>query len=1100
MIIDWIANSENLYWAWEKVKEFYRESNIWFDQIELSEFEAKLQSELRVIQKRLLERRYELLPLKPIALPKASNENGQPQSRQSFWVSIPDQVAWVAVVNIIGPVLDSKMSFWSYGHRLYKSVFYEEERSSKQKELKFGPYRNSRKKVYVKWTHSWPLYRKHIAITSKIFGHQEKFLKEFNKFADEDLEDETQKKILEQNVKLQKGLRNAYLDVEYWDKKLSGEIYWASVDFTKFYPTVNLETIKHNIEHYLGDYYSADFGVLLNDLLTFHIDSSGWKQDELELIHLGKIDGSRGIPTGLIVDGFLANIALMEIDQIINNKLIESKQIAHFRFVDDHVFLADDFDRLHKWIIEYMQLLEDQQVGTTINSLKTQPKSLSILISGGEEHSNYDQALKDARRDAKLDPDFPSPVMTPTLTKVSNIARTQFDFLDHQEQEQLLSDLEHLLVTDFPEHELRKATRLSFSARMLSKLAPKVDSDISELYAVEEEIFALEDEKENIRETLGNEKWKEILVEIDISLGLLNERKAIIEKKLESDDIHRIKRVKKLISKAIYENYDKLTLWSSLISFLQKSGSSDVKAVFELLETIVATGKLNNLSNEYICSYILQTIVHSLITACKVIANPQSSFVQKKRARTFLMGVKKIDFRQVINIQNKKYYSTQGIELFGYAWDSIFILLSDIREEADFVKQIHKNILADYAFADWPQPYKKTNKSRYGFSSYAWWILQKTIDRTSFSPNQVWKRISEELDFSDDVSWTIISLYPKYLQISHLDNMFESENKYEEQEGWLYDIQIGLENRKIDYTNNVLKKYQLIVENDRRNKKYITLFEWVDWARRRYDEIIHNEYDHEEFGSFDPRISEWTAIEIVKQVAKNFGAVGQGMSHDLFGLNIDEDEDYLTQIHPSNYLIPRSWIKEKQVRLTWDQWYSKIAEEKIGLKDKSRLITDSRYTPDFKDPGGVTNPELSAISALGKLLIGLLARNFDFFPLANPSNIHREYNNILVLKLEGCSISSWTHAIINACLSGKNRENKFVRVYQDSLLYDSDTVYDPPEIDTLEKLISFLKKAQGVLEKFQITVQNHQPRQLIPISLKQLTSTYDPYTEDDSTD
>lgn len=239
-------------------------------------------------------------------------------------------------------------------------------------------------------------------------------------------------------------------------------------------------------------------------------------------------------------------------------------------------------------------------------------------------------------------------------------------------------------------------------------------------------------------------------------------------------------------------------------------------------------------------------------------------------------------------------------------------------------------------------------------------------------------------------------------------------------------------------------------------------------------------------------------VEIIKQIAVIIRRVEQTISRDLFDrLTIAEDNNYLTKIHPSNYLISKSWIK-RPARLTWNQWRGIITKEKVSLKENKHLITDSRYTPDFMDPGGVANAELSAISGLGKLLIGLIARNFDFFPLANPSSIHREYSNILLFKLESCSISSWTHAIINACLSGKNRENKFLKVYQDSLIYDSDTVYDPPEIDTLEQLISFLTKAQDILEKFQITVQNHQPRQLIPISLRQLTSTYDPYIEDES--
>ena len=132
-------------------------------------------------------------------------------------------------------------------------------------------------------------------------------------------------------------------------------------------------------------------------------------------------------------------------------------------------------------------------------------------------------------------------------------------------------------------------------------------------------------------------------------------------------------------------------------------------------------------------------------------------------------------------------------------------------------------------------------------------------------------------------------------------------------------------------------------------------------------------------------------------------------------------------------------------------------------------------------------------------MIGLIARDFDLFPLLNSLNLQRQYNNSFLSKLENYPVSSWTRAIISSCLSKKNQENKFVRVYQESLFSDSDTIYDPPEIDTIESFISYLKKAQSVLENFQITVQNHQPRQLIPISLRQLTKEYDPYREQNDT-
>jgi len=61
--------------------------------------------------------------------------------------------------------------------------------------------------------------------------------------------------------------------------------------------------------------------------------------------------------------------------------------------------------------------------------------------------------------------------MTKTLGKVSEVARTDFNLLDDREQETALSDLEHLLVTEFSETELPAPTRVTFAATKIAMLA-----------------------------------------------------------------------------------------------------------------------------------------------------------------------------------------------------------------------------------------------------------------------------------------------------------------------------------------------------------------------------------------------------------------------------------------------------------------------------------------------------------------------------------------------------------------------------------------------------------------------------------------------------
>jgi hypothetical protein len=92
--------------------------------------------------------------------PEKANSAGKPQTRQAFWVAVRDQVAWTAYMNIVGPQLDQMMPPWSYGNRLYRTVWYDEEDA--RPKLHIGRYRNSSGQIYRSVRHSWPLYRRQV--------------------------------------------------------------------------------------------------------------------------------------------------------------------------------------------------------------------------------------------------------------------------------------------------------------------------------------------------------------------------------------------------------------------------------------------------------------------------------------------------------------------------------------------------------------------------------------------------------------------------------------------------------------------------------------------------------------------------------------------------------------------------------------------------------------------------------------------------------------------------------------------------------------------------------------------------------------------------
>jgi hypothetical protein len=50
----------------------------------------------------------------------------------------------------------------------------------------------------------------------------------------------------------------------------------------------------------------------------------------------------------------------------------------------------------------------------------------------------------------------------------------------------------------------------------------------------------------------------------------------------------------------------------------------------------------------------------------------------------------------------------------------------------------------------------------------------------------------------------------------------------------------------------------------------------------------------------------------------------------------------------------------------------------------------------------------------------------------------------------------------------------------------NDSSLDPPYFINVDELIAFIESSQKALESQQLAVSDHQPRQLIPISLRQM--------------
>jgi hypothetical protein len=1044
-----IAEIKNLMWAWEKAKAFYQPGDIWFDELEVVKFEMNLTNELLQIQADLLAGEYRLKPICPVAFPKSKNPDG-PRTRQTFWINVRDQVTWLAVANVIGRDLDSRMPFWSYGNRLHISMFYELNSKTHKNELRFGDYRNTSKNTYRKWSQSWPLYRRHINTTTKFLSAK--------KFKNLKNLDENEAEILRLNDSIEYGhpLKVQYLEKSYWTEEATGELFWAAVDLEKFYPKLNVEVIKENLKTYLP-YNDEQLENTLSSLLRFEIDSSEWTKKELEVIDLDP-HLFHGLPTGLFVAGFLSNVAMMKIDSLINEKLQNNKSIAHFRYVDDHVILATSFSDLVTWIEEYRDLLKSQSIGTSINPSKTQPKHLGDYFEALEnQKKDAEELLQGAKDSSKLDPDFPSPLMTQTLAKVSKIAGTTFQLLGPEEEKNLIADVEHLLVTEFPDHELRKDTRIAFAARVLSTVVPLMNIDMDSFYQANRQYSqAVASFKEAYKKKRPGDEYEDRMIEYFNICEKEGKLVRHIEEKLAN-------RTMKLLLKSIRENHEKVRLWSRIIEFCSKSESSRIETVLKEVRSLESRKETNDLSISFIHSLILQVLTQLLFKSLRVLNSEGTTTKQRKRASAFISDVVSDSVLKYFEKQIKrrsKRYEKSSLEVFKFCCGTIIYSL----DRGD------KTLVRKYQLIDWNHPGSFFEGSTYPFEVWVWWFYDLLPMQWSEEP-YLWGIISSRINADNTLGQVLIQRHPKKLSTHLLEEIEKNKSVFEKNEGWIFDVYQSLKKRNMDTQHSFLNK---ITRKEPELKEFVSLYQWVEWTSDYETRMLKSSNNQM---VFDPRLGEWMALEIVRQ---SIEAIQEKEDASIFSI----DEPYHKNIHPNNFKLPKNWIEEK--KFTWADLEG--LDKKISLRSKEDLITDERFFPPARGQWWEENRLESALNAFGALLICLLAKNCDLPGKWHPLGHQQVWLGLAKSKLKYVAVSSITKDIIDGCFSKRNQETARLRLFKAERGEDivDDNSFDPPSFQDLRALLRYIEFSQAKLKSQQISVTDHQPRQLIPIHLKQL--------------
>ena len=1082
-LIEQVTSLENMMLAWRKLERAFNYGDVWYDELLIAEFKMNLVENLRDLAVSIKSGEYRMQPIRPIPFPKGGEEeNGELKVRQSFFIDFRDQLVWMAVCNVIGHVFDRKMPAWSYGNRLYVSMWMEKNKDG-IKVWKVGNYRNTSRNFYRKWTQSWPLMRRRITASLKMMAGLKK----------EEL-DSTEKQTQDDNTALsenQKYLQLAYLEEDYFKKRDKPllQLYWTGIDLTKFYQQVKLSVAKDIILNGLRHYAPKDDSVdrLITVLCSFEVDYSDYNYeggaDDLETMQLERGQQFEGLPTGLIVAGFLANIYMLEIDAEVSKALEDNREVIHFRYVDDHVIIATSPEILFEWTAWYQKLLS--QYGLEVNIEKLAPEAILKVLpkrkddQGGILIADYADDLLPAICDgAAIDPFFPTPLMTQTLQKVSQLQGMNLNMLSTKEYAIVFSELQSLLVADLSEQEIKKSTRISFACTMLSRLI--VDGEV-DYEAVKRFRLAwlnwLETEYKRMKE--GIDKHVP-LYKIDTTAkldALVKRCTQIVFDGVEHIDTEALKRdypfieqhlwpleklsktltagedltkskerqVFNMLMHALDDVPDKVRVWIRAMGYCVKHQPQQIVKLYDKLDAY-ENKKLHPLSVEYLRGLLdLLRADHIIRATYRIVTDDYQYRRQKNQDIIFL--------KKVFNVKpsnGKLFISKDAQQMMGKAtaFYNLFATKAGLAlapEDEYFFNSVenyhHCNCLDSTFWLLWV------------VSKLKYWKRDERLIITETMKEYFGEAKSESPYYK--------AFFMAYLREVCLTDMTELT------------LPQGLSGN-VEWNNDELKyillhlpkakklQKKMLTEHDKkvitptnRSKLKISVTRWIEEVNSMSDKDNRRSLMYSELLAV---MMELALIKTIKNEGENFEAVIP---------------------HPDNFRFE----KEDILLTDWNEILGKINKElplKAEYFPNKSLNGDSYCYPALLDSS--LPKSLTLCYGLGLIFLQLLSKRTILPWTLNTQEAGYDWQRILHDLQGKGQISSLNYRIVYACLSPRQRENwRLSRIMTDD--YVEETFMDNPKIQTILDLEKELQRSLKSLRDNLISVANEEHRQLIVIDL-----------------
>lgn len=1046
---------ENLVYAWRKALRLYKMEDGYMDRAELAAFELNLEQELASINAQFRNGKYKLRKIRPLPRPKKIDDDGMPVNRQYFHVSVRDQVAWIAVANALGPQLDRRMPSWSYGHRLFRPAWYEDD-NGPASNLEIGPYRHASGHLYRKFQHSWPLFRRQIALTAKNMAREIK---------PEDIDDKAEQWALATAEKEEL----PYTQTDFWKrpKEDINDLYHASIDLKQFYPNINSESILKTFFEFLPELNSeSPFGTLLKSMLRFSLDKADMQEEILKATEPQFQKKVQGIPTGLFVAGFLSNVAMLTIDHKVNERILEKRNVAHFRFVDDHALIAYDFDALCDWIEWYKKSLIDLNVGPEINEKKYDPESIATWLTSKErKHRNNsgkeEPARSEAERDSKIDGRIPTKLLTKTLGQVSAIVATNVDILADKDIEDRLTQLEWLLLADIPEREIRSDTRAAFAAGQIAKIAPLLVQDTNGLIDEVRKLARLEEIEPEPSDQSAMEKHKD-------QIAAQKQRVKDCQKEHDATEKKRIRHCFELLLQAFEEFPNKSRLFYRLLQYCRQTGHMGLERIAEWINNERVRNRYY--WADYFSGLTLHILSRSLLNAAKELNNKGALWSDRDAAMHHIKDISKLDHKIFsVPLSRLTWFQKQAQIEFSVSAISVAAFLNDTdfdKAQLELLKIVGQKFACISFEAKSPLWVNIT-----GSVAGVWAHFVESTLESEGKPSSIWHEFEKCFNYSLILDQNAARRYPAILSDRAWSAVLDSSLALKEADsGWLCEVLEGSMQRLQQAKQSNKRVFRRVIRaSEAKSQSYLRASEWVLFTKS----VNHTD-------PFDPRPSEWTALEIIRLLLEP-------------ARELRADSSSLDLIHPNNVLIPEKWRSEfsPKLSMSWVRWrnFVKVTENKdVQVISKNKAIYDYRYSKNEKNLTATSIWE-SQLHNIGHFLWGLLKNEYSMPPMWNLRGNECAKTFPFGSSFSTLAISNQTLRILEGCLGKRSAENRVILVNPSLFGWEegeepNDADLDPPRLSNLNELYSLIEKAQRKLEHNQIAVSMNKPRQLIPVKLE----------------